>query len=575
MNFSFLKKQFELPYEARDLAEMRERLLDILLLSSVVLGTGLYVSALSPSISNGLYPAIAIYTLSYIWLLVITFVKRLPYRLRANSWLLFFYILGVINLLYSGFNVDSGLFLLTFIAMSTLLYSLRASLRAIGICLATLLVMFYAIVERGFVLRLALPQDNGMLWLIGGIVFLLMGFLLAVSLTVLLRGLTLNLARTTSLAEELRQKNQALVESEARYRSLVETSPDAIMLVGLDGKILMANLASQVLFGFTSADEMTGWEIGDLIPGDPLQGRGGLDNLLAAGSIRDIETEMLRKDGRHIMVEFSAAPILTAAGEPQAVLGMGRDITKRKIAEWLLRKAKDTLEQRTGQLQDSQIELRKLAGQVITIHEEERRIISQELHDDAGQTLITLQHSLGSALDEIPGEARALRERLAAALKLVNRTMALIRSMSHRLRPPALDVGGLNLSLVELCRECREQTHLEIRYDGQELPGLPDEIAISLYRVTQEAITNILKHAAATRVEITLRYRRGRVFLSILDDGKAEAVESEPHAGIGLLGMQERISLLGGDLKVIVNPRRGYRLTALVPWQPSDEKAGP
>ncbi len=223
MDFSFLKRQFDLQDAALDLEAMRRRLLDILLLSSAVFGTGLYISALSPSISNRLYPAIAIYTLSYLWLLVITFGKRLSYWLRANSWLLFFYILAVINLVYSGFNVDAGLFLLTYIAMCSLLYSLRAGVRAILLSAATLLAMWYLVVVRGFDLRLALPQSNGMLWLVGGFVFLLMSFLLSVSLTVLLRGLTANLQRATRLAEELRLKNEQLVESEARYRHLVET----------------------------------------------------------------------------------------------------------------------------------------------------------------------------------------------------------------------------------------------------------------------------------------------------------------------------------------------------------------
>jgi PAS domain S-box-containing protein len=573
MKFSFLKKQFELQETATNLKEMRKRLLEILLLISFVLGTGLYISALISAISYRLYPTIIVYTLSYVWLLVITFVKGLSYRLRTNSWLFFFYLLGVINLLYSGFNVDSGLFFLTYIAMCTLLYSLKAGLRALALSLAAILVMSYAVVDRGFVLQLGLPQDDAMLWVIGGIVFLLMGILLAVSLTVLLRGLVMNLARVTRLAEELRQKNEALIGSEARYRNLVETSPDAIMLVGLDGKIIMANLASQVLLGFTSAEEMVGWELADLMPGEASGSGGGLESLLVAGVIRDAETEMLRKDGRHIMVEFSASAIMDAAGEPQAILGIGKDITKRKIAEWLLRKAKTQLEQRSEQLQASQIELRKLAAQVITVHEEERRVISQELHDDAGQALITLKHSLVSALEELPGGTETLDDRLEGALKLVDRTMALIRSVSHRLRPPALDVGGLNLSLMELCRECREQTHLQIHYQGQELPGLPDDIAISLYRVTQEAITNILKHAAATRVEIELGYKHGQISLSILDDGTMDAVDSQPHTGIGLLGMQERLSLLGGELIVNANTGRGYRLTALVPWKSARRRA--
>jgi signal transduction histidine kinase len=281
---------------------------------------------------------------------------------------------------------------------------------------------------------------------------------------------------------------------------------------------------------------------------------------------------MLRKDGRHIMVEFSASPILNASGEPQAILGIGRDVTQRKIAEWLMRKAKNTLEQRTEQLQASQTQLRKLAGQVITIHEEERRIIAQELHDDAGQTLITLKHSLSSALDELPEQPGALRDRLVGSLKLVDRSMTLIRSVSHRLRPPALEAGGLNLSLAELCRECREGTRLQIHYEGQELPGLPVDIAINLYRVAQEAITNILKHAAATRVRIALTYKRGKISLSILDNGVGSPVDIQDHAGIGLFGMQERLGMLGGELNVDVKQGHGYRLTARVPWKASQTK---
>jgi two-component system NarL family sensor kinase len=154
-------------------------------------------------------------------------------------------------------------------------------------------------------------------------------------------------------------------------------------------------------------------------------------------------------------------------------------------------------------------------------------------------------------------------------MKIVERAMSLIRSLSHRLRPPALDVGGLNLSLAELCRECREQTSLEVEYAGLELPGLPEDIAISLYRVTQEAITNTLKHAAATRLEIKLGYRRGWITLSIEDNGRGCPAGSRPHAGIGLLGMQERLNLLGGTLSAMGNTGRGFRLVARAPWKPA------
>ena len=580
MDFLNLKRQLGRENEVLSLDEMRQHLLDLLLLSSVVLGTGIYIFALGPAISNNLYPFVAVYSVSYVWLLVITFVRRLPYRLRANSWLLFLYLFGTLNLPLSGFNVDSGLFLLTFIAMSTLLYNSKAGLVALALSLASVGIMAYFIVYQGFHLYLGLPQNNGMLWVIGGAIFVLMGTILIVSVTVLLQDMALNLVRTTTLAEEMRHKNEELIESERRYRRLVETSPDAILLVSLDGKIMMANLASQVLLGFTSAEEMIGWDIKDLAPGDPLGGKGTLENLLTGRVIREVETEMLRKDGRHIMVEFSVSPIASPTGEPLAILGVGRDVTKRKIAEWLLRKAKSKLEQRTEELQASQTQLRKLAAQVITVHEEERRVISQELHDDAGQALITLQYGLSSALEELPAGSEMVRDRLLGALRMVERTMMLIRSVSHRLRPPALEVGGLNLSLAELCRECCQQTGLQIKYKGQELPGLPEDLAINLYRVAQEAITNILKHAGASQVEVALARRRGAICLSILDNGKGSRADIHAQFGIGLFGMHERLSMLGGELRVEANPGEGYRLTARVPWKaprrktPSRKKAG-
>ena len=173
---------------------LRTRLLDFLLLSSVIIGAGILLAALGPAISNGLYALAAFYLLSYLWLLAITFIKTLPYPLRTNSWLLILYILGVINLFMSGFNVDSGLFFLTLIAMSTLLNHLRAGLSVLALTLVTIGSMAYVIVQLGYTLPLGLPQTDAMLWVIGGTIFFLMGLILAVSLNAVLTGMSLNLA---------------------------------------------------------------------------------------------------------------------------------------------------------------------------------------------------------------------------------------------------------------------------------------------------------------------------------------------------------------------------------------------
>jgi signal transduction histidine kinase len=139
-----------------------------------------------------------------------------------------------------------------------------------------------------------------------------------------------------------------------------------------------------------------------------------------------------------------------------------------------------------------------------------------------------------------------------------------VRSLSHRLRPAALEVGGIHISLEDLCRDVADQTRLSIQYTGQDLPGLPNEIAISLYRVVQEALTNILKHADARRVQVRLHAHHDFVMVSVRDDGKG--VLASTRAGTGLLGLQERLHLLGGEIKIEFQPGKGVHLLASIPW---------
>jgi len=149
--------------------------------------------------------------------------------------------------------------------------------------------------------------------------------------------------------------------------------------------------------------------------------------------------------------------------------------------------------ERTAALLDSQEKMRLLTAQTVKAQEEERRTISRELHDDAGQALITLQYSLTAIQGELPETETFSRTRLADSLKVIDQTMQHIRSLSHSLRPPVLDIGGIDLSLQEYCREQAKRTQVPIIYHGQDIPGLPDEISISLYRFVQEALTNVLK----------------------------------------------------------------------------------
>ena len=206
-----------------------------------------------------------------------------------------------------------------------------------------------------------------------------------------------------------------------------------------------------------------------------------------------------------------------------------------------------------------------LSHEIINAQEEERRSVSRELHDEAGQLFITLKHNLGIILEELPIERdQVLRTKLESAIGLVDRSMDMMRSLSHRLRPPALEVGGINISLEDLCQDIAEQTNLKVTYFGEDIPGLPNDIAISLYRVVQEALTNVLKHAHARKVQVHLKRKKEIIEVRIEDDGIGYQASSRE--GTGLLGLKERLNLLGGEIQVDYRSGKGFHLVATVPW---------
>ncbi len=127
---------------------------------------------------------------------------------------------------------------------------------------------------------------------------------------------------------------------------------------------------------------------------------------------------------------------------------------------------------------------------------------------------------------------------------------------------------GLNTGLEDFCEEFSETTGLSVNYKGKQLPATSEEISISLYRFVQEALTNVLKHAQAGESKVILDYKEETIVLYVEDDGKGFDQDS-PTKGIGLLGMQERLDLLGGRLEIKSEPRKGTRLTAYVPWPSS------
>ena len=213
--------------------------------------------------------------------------------------------------------------------------------------------------------------------------------------------------------------------------------------------------------------------------------------------------------------------------------------------------------------------LQLLARQVVRFQEDERAHLARELHDGVTQAMVSAKLLVESAIDKLEREHRAAPPALARALDGLAQSLDEVRRISHRLRPAMLDELGLASALELLAREASDAgaTGVHLRVIGGEV-ALPEEIKTALFRVSQEALANIGKHARARQVEIELTFAPDGLSLHIADDGQGfevEQVQLDPRRGIGLRNMRERLVSIGGSFEVRATPGAGTTLAAWVP----------
>ncbi|MDX1689042.1 MAG: histidine kinase [Candidatus Promineifilaceae bacterium] len=215
--------------------------------------------------------------------------------------------------------------------------------------------------------------------------------------------------------------------------------------------------------------------------------------------------------------------------------------------------------------------LRYLTRRVVAAQEEERRRVSRDLHDEAGQVLTALKINLEMieedlrTSEEIPGEE--MSRQLAAARVLSEKALARLRNLAHNLRPAVLDDLGLGPALEGLCSDFAQQMEGKIDYRQEgEVPPVSGDAKIVLYRFLQEALTNVVKHSQASHVDVLLHANARTVCLAVNDDGVGFDRARTPE-GIGLLGMHERVESVGGELEIDSIPGDGTRLTACLPTE--------
>jgi len=276
--------------------------------------------------------------------------------------------------------------------------------------------------------------------------------------------------------------------------------------------------------------------------------------------ILDGSTERHRWRVRTVAGEWrwleTATGLLTYQHRPY-VLCTARDVTEQKLAEDLLR-AKSK-------------QIREMAAHLVEVEEAERRKLSQELHDRIGQILTALSINLNTIRRQITGDLREkIVPRINDSLSLTEEAVSRIKDVMADLRPPVLDDYGLLATLRWYGKQFASRTGIAVKIQGKEISPRPaSNIEIALFRITQEAFTNISKHAKATKVTVILTNDKDSLCLSICDDGvgfhHSEKAEKDKRRGWGLLTMTERAESLGGEFRIEPRPKQGTRVVVKVP----------
>lgn len=357
----------------------------------------------------------------------------------------------------------------------------------------------------------------------------------------------------TALIRDLSEVNVLRSEIDAlnrRLRTIFEMAPIAIWITDGDS-IIFANRACATLFGTNSNRELVGRSIYSLIEGasQPAVRQAVERALTNEGPTSTGVHSIARADGTTREVEIAVA----------ALPDHGRTALQMAITDIT------GLSNERRELERSRQELRQLSAGMVDAREEERRRIARELHDELGQRLTALHMEL-SSVKSIQQTDDCTR-RIDAMLGMVDETVASVRRIATELRPLMLDDLGLNAAIEWLAESWARRMDITVRLDlDDEDPSVSEGTAIALYRMVQEALTNIARHAHATRVSIRMRQRSGELELTVHDNGIGFTEKALQREGShGLKGIRERAYMLGGHLEIGSSRIGGARIRVRVP----------
>jgi PAS domain S-box-containing protein len=393
---------------------------------------------------------------------------------------------------------------------------------------------------------------------------------------------------------EKKRAEDRLEQQKTLLERLTESVLDGILIVSPDRKLLHFNQRFLDIWNFPpevlelgSDDSALAWAAQQTV--DPASFLARVNHIYSH-SDTTFREEMPMKDGR--VYERFGAPV----NHGDTRLGWVwtfRDITERKRLEEALARHGEELEatvrQRTRELSDTnkglkienrkrkqlEAERLKLLAAITTVQEDERRRIALDLHDQLGQQLTALKFRI--ELLRLRRTEDGFEKLIAEAQELVRRIDDDVDALSWGLRPPSLDDIGLVASLADYVNEWSRRFEIPVKFRTARFgkKRLPLDSETNLYRITQEILTNICKHARASSVDITLEKRQGRVMLTVLDDGIGFVPmrrKSRQAAGMGLVGMRERAAIMGGSMNVESEPGKGTLITVNIPVSAARQK---
>jgi len=348
---------------------------------------------------------------------------------------------------------------------------------------------------------------------------------------------------------DLKRAEASLRESEERFRLVANTAPVMIWMSATDKLCTYFNRPWLEFSGRSLEQELgNGWTAG-IHPEDVSRCLDTYTNAFDRRETFQMEYRFRRGDGEYRWIIDSGVPRFNADGSFAGYIGSAIDITERKLASEALS---------------------MVSRKLIEAHEEERAWLARELHDDINQRLSLLAMNLGELKNRTNASLVRFKEGIGQAVQQVTNLAIDLQALSHRLHSSKLEFLGLAAAVAGLCSELADQHRVDIDLHAEDIPrDLSREIALSIFRVLQEALQNAIKHSGSRRFEVSLSRTSNNIILTVHDSGRGfDAVEAMKGRGLGLTSMKERVNLVAGELTIESKPQKGTTIHVRVPLTP-------